>query len=388
MLNIQSKLPLVSGTIFSEMSTLALEHQAINLGQGFPDYPMSPALIEEVHQAMLAGFNQYTHTNGYPLLRERIAEKITRLYGIRLNPETEITITPGGTYALFTAMSAFLSKGDEVIVFEPAYDSYIPSIRLNGAQPVRIELTFPDYRIPWDTVAEKINQRTKMILINSPHNPSGTLLEAEDLRALQRLTAGTSIIILSDEVYEHIVFDGSTHESVLRYPELLQRSMAVFSFGKVYDCTGWKTGYITGPVALMKEFRKVHQYNCFSSFAPVQVALANILLQEELYLGLSARLQEKRDYLAASLANSPLQPLKCSGSFFQCFSYEGLSELNEKDFAVWMTKAIGVASIPVSAFYQKPREHKVIRLCFAKQTATLKEAALRLSQLSEKLQSY
>lgn len=380
---IHSKLPQVAGTIFSEMSQLAQTHRAINLGQGFPDYAMHPELIAGVNKAMMDGFNQYMPSNGHLPLRERISEKIAELYGAAYNPADEITITPGGTYGLFTAMSTFLAPGDEVIVFEPAYDSYIPSILVQGAVPVRIALRFPDYSIPWDEVRSRISPKTKMILINSPHNPTGTLLKPADMLQLEKLTAGTDILLLSDEVYEHIVFDNFQHTSILQYPALKDRSLAVFSFGKVYDCTGWKTGYITGPTTLMQEFRKVHQYNCFSSFGPVQVALADFLLKKELYLGLSKRLQKKRDILMTALQATPLLPLPSSGSFFQCYSYEGASELHEKDFAILLTKQFGVAAIPVSAFYQDPVEHKVIRLCFAKRDETLLEAADRLKKLSE-----
>lgn len=383
-MKIPSKLPLVQGTIFSTMSQLALQYNAINLGQGFPDYPMTPDLIAGVEKAMLAGHNQYAPSNGYFPLLESIAQKIEKIYGNRLDPATEITITPGATYALFTTMATFLSPGDEVIVFEPAYDSYIPAIRVQGALPVRIALRFPDYHIPWDEVRAKITGKTKLILLNSPHNPTGTLLTEADLEQLAKLTDGTNILILSDEVYEHVVFDNLVHLSVLKYPGLRERSLAVFSFGKVYDCTGWKTGYIAGDALLMKEFRKVHQYNCFSSFSPVQVALADFLQKEEVYLGLPARLQAKRDYFRDAMGQVPLQPMTCSGSFFQCYSYSDITTLTEGDFAIWLTKELGVTAIPVAAFYQKPKEHKVLRFCFAKQQSTLELAAERLTALNHK----
>lgn len=383
-MNIPSKLPHVQGTIFSTMSQLALQHGAINLGQGFPDYQMSPTLIAGVEKAMQAGHNQYAHSNGYFPLLQAIGQKIDELYSNPLDPATEITITPGATYALFTTMSAFLSPGDEVILFEPAYDSYIPAIRVQGAKPIRIALRFPEYQIPWEVVASKINSKTKLILINSPHNPTGALLSDSDLRQLEALTKGTDILILSDEVYEHVIFDGLPHLSVLKYPGLRDRSLAVFSFGKVYDCTGWKTGYIAGNAQLMKEFRKVHQYNCFSSFSPVQVALADFLQNKEVYRDLPARLQAKRDYFLEAMKEVPLTPMPCSGSFFQCFSFAGITNLTESDFAIWLTKEIGVTAIPVASFYQEPEEHKVLRFCFAKKESTLAEAAKRLAALDHR----
>jgi methionine transaminase len=261
---IQSKLPNVGTTIFTVMSVLANEHKAINLGQGFPDYPMSEELIALVNKAMRDGHNQYVHMNGLPALREQLAEKIDGLYSIKINPETEITITPGGTYAIYTALTTILQPGDEVIVFEPAYDCYIPTIELNGAIPVLIPLVYPDYKIDWNLVKQKVTSKTKLIMLNTPHNPTGAVLGAEDITELQNIVKGTGIFILSDEVYEHLIFDGKQHESMLRYPDLYERSFVCFSFGKVYDCTGWKLGYCVAPAALMKEFRKVHQFNCFS----------------------------------------------------------------------------------------------------------------------------
>ncbi|KAI9430685.1 pyridoxal phosphate-dependent transferase, partial [Russula earlei] len=273
-MQIYSKLPDVGTTIFTVMSQLAIEHNAVNLGQGFPDFMMSEELTALVDQAMKKGFNQYTHMNGFPLLRERLAEKIAKLYQTAVHPDTEITVTPGGTYAIYTALTTVLQPGDEVFVFEPAYDSYIPNIEINGAIPVRISLQYPDYSIPWEEVKKKVNNKTRMIMINSPHNPTGSVLSEHDIEQLKQVVAGTNIIILSDEVYEHLVFDGIQHQSILGYPELLERSFVCFSFGKTYHCTGWKLGYCISPASFMKEFRKVHQFNCFSCDTPKQVALA------------------------------------------------------------------------------------------------------------------
>ena len=280
---IQSKLPNVGTTIFTVMSVLAAEHKAINLGQGFPDYAMSEELIALVNKAMKNGHNQYVHMNGLPALREVLAEKISGLYSNNINPDSEITITPGGTYAIYTALTTILQPGDEVIVFEPAYDSYIPSIEINGAVPVLIPLVYPDYKINWELVKQKISPKTKVIMLNTPHNPTGAVLSADDITQLQNMVKGTGIFILSDEVYEHLIFDDKKHESMLRYPDLYERSFVCFSFGKVYHCTGWKLGYCVAPPALMKEFRKVHQFNCFSCNSPVQFALTEFLKQKDNY---------------------------------------------------------------------------------------------------------
>lgn len=290
---IDSKLPFVGETIFTTMSVLALEHKAINLGQGFPDYQMDETLMELVTKAMRDGYNQYVHMNGWTPLRNALAEKVKTLYNTEINPDTDITVTPGGTYAIYTALTAVLQPGDEVIIFEPGYDSYIPTVELNGAMPVLINLKFPDYHIDWEEVKARINQRTRMIMINSPHNPTGAVLSKNDMEQLQKIVAGTNILILSDEVYEHLIFDGKSHESILKYPTLLERSFVCFSFGKVYNCTGWKLGYCIAPHELMKEFRKVHQFNCFSSNSPTQVALAEFLKTDKSYLTLGIFLQKK-----------------------------------------------------------------------------------------------
>lgn len=375
---IQSKLPNAGTTIFTEMSVLAQEHKAINLGQGFPDFMMDPELTDLVTDAMQQGHNQYVHMNGLPALREGIAEKVQDLYKYNLHPNDEITITPGGTYAIYTALTSILQKGDEVIVFEPAYDSYIPNIEINGGVAVPVSLSFPDYSINWNQVKEKINARTKAIIINSPHNPSGALLNETDLKTLAALVAGTGIFIISDEVYEHLVFDDKKHLSVLKYPELYERSFVCFSFGKTYHCTGWKMGYCIAPPALMQEFRKVHQFNCFTCNSPIQFALSAYIKNKTAYEGLGKFLQVKRDYFADAMKATRFKPLPSYGSYFQLYSYEGISEENEKALAVRLIKEYGVATIPVSAFYKTPVENKVLRFCFAKKEETLQAAANRL----------
>jgi len=378
---IKSKLPEVGTTIFTVMSVLAAEHKAINLGQGFPDYPMNEELIALVNKAMLDGHNQYVHMAGLPKLREVLAEKIQGLYATKVDPETEITITPGGTYAIYTALTNLLQPGDEVIVFEPAYDSYIPNIEINGGIPVLIPLVYPDYKIDWELVKQKISPKTKLIMLNTPHNPSGSVLGAGDIEQLRSIVKGTGIFILSDEVYEHLIFDGMKHESMLRYPDLYERSFVCFSFGKVYDCTGWKLGYCVAPPALMKEFRKVHQFNCFSCNSPVQVALAEFLKKKENYLQLGTFLQKKRDHFQELMKQTRLKPLPSHGSYFQLYSYAGISEENERDFAIRVTKEYGVAAIPTSVFYKSGEDNKVLRFCFSKKESTLEEAANRLMKL-------
>lgn len=375
---IQSKLPNVGTTIFTEMSVLAQQYKAINLGQGFPDFLMDSAITDLVNEAMQKGHNQYVHMNGLPALREGLAEKVKELYNTDIDPNDEITITPGGTYAIYTAFTTILQKGDEVIVFEPAYDSYIPNIEINGGVAVPISLSFPDYGINWDLVKEKINAKTKAIIINSPHNPSGALLQDADLKKLSELVLGTGIFIISDEVYEHLVFDNKEHLSVLKYPELYERSFVCFSFGKTYHCTGWKMGYCIAPPSLMKEFRKVHQFNCFTCNSPTQFALAAYIKNKEAYLGLGKFLQGKRDYFMEAMKATKFKPLPSYGSYFQLYSYDGISEETEKELAVRLIKEYGVATIPVSAFYNTAVENKVLRFCFAKKEETLQEAANRL----------
>ena len=376
--SIQSKLPNVGTTIFTVMSALAVKHNAINLGQGFPDFPMDEKLTQLVNESMNKGQNQYVHMCGLPLLRERIAEKVNEAYQSKINPETDITVTPGGTYAIYTAFTTILQPGDEVILFEPAYDSYIPNIEINGAIAVPIALEYPDYKINWEKVREKISTKTKAIIINTPHNPSGSLLTHEDMVQLTEIVSNTNIFIISDEVYEHLIFEGKEHCSVLKYPELFSRSFVCFSFGKVYHCTGWKMGYCIAPEALMKEFRKVHQFNVFTCNAPMQYAIADFMLEKEHYLNLGKFLQNKRDYFADLMKQTPFEPLPSFGSYFQLYSYKNISEESESDFAIKLTQDAGVASIPVSAFYKTPIDNKVLRFCFAKKEATLDAAVERL----------
>jgi len=377
----QSKLPHIGTSIFTVMSQLAVKHNAINLGQGFPDFPMSEALIDCVTEAMKAGGNQYAHTYGAPILRERLAEKINFLYQTTIQPETEITITPGGTYAIFSAFSTIIQPGDEVIIFEPAYDSYIPNITFNGGIVVPIALEFPNYSIPWDKVKAAITKKTKAILVNTPHNPTGVVMTKEDMLQLQEIVLSNHLYLISDEVYEHLIYDDKKHESVLKYPELIARSFVCFSFGKTYHCTGWKLGYCVAPESLMKEYRKVHQFNAFSCDTPKQLGIAKHMLAKEAYLSLGTFYQAKRDYLRKLLANTPLKYIASSGSYFESYSYAGLSNESDQVFAQKLVKDFGVAVIPMSAFYHDGTDHKVIRLCFAKKEATLDVAAACLQKL-------
>jgi methionine transaminase len=378
---IQSKLPYVGATIFTTMSVLATEYNAINLGQGFPDYGMNENLMELVNKAMKDGHNQYVHSNGLPLLRERIAEKVQKLYAANINPIDEITITPGGTYALYNALTAVLQPGDEVIVFEPSYDCYIPEIELNGAIAITIPLTANDYRIDKELTKTKITAKTKAIIINSPHNPTGAVLDESDIEFLKEITNDTGIFIISDEVYEHLIFDEKKHLSILAYPELYARSFVCFSFGKTYNCTGWKTGYCIAPPMFTKEFRKVHQYNAFSVFGPVQYALADFLQNENEYLNLGKTLQQKRDYLQTLMKQTRFEPLPSFGSYFQIYSYKNISNEKEYNMAVRLVKEFGVATIPVSSFYKTPIENNVLRFCFAKRESTLEAAVEKLIKL-------
>lgn len=365
------------------MSHLATQYHAVNLGQGFPDFEMSHELTGLVATAMKNGMNQYAPMAGLPILCERIAEKVFDLYNTPINPSTDITITPGGTYAIYTALTTVLQPGDEVIVFEPAYDSYIPNVEINGAIPVLIPLEFPGYSIPWDVVKSKITPRTKMIMINSPHNPTGSIISKHDIEQLREIVKGTNIFILSDEVYEHLIFDGLQHESILRYPDLLKRAFVCFSFGKTYHGTGWKIGYCISSPFLMKEFRKVHQFNCFSVHSPSQAALAEYLLNKDAYLQLGSFVQKKRDYFQRLMSATPFKALPSFGSYFQCYSYKGLSEDNDKNFAIMLTKEYGVTTIPVSAFYKDGKDDKVIRFCFCKKEETLEKAVEKLRKFKD-----
>jgi methionine aminotransferase len=380
-ISINSKLPDVGTTIFTVMSGLAAELQAVNLGQGYPDYPMPEGLSKLVSEAMKNDFNQYSPMPGWMPLREAIAEKISFLYHTNVNPDTEITITPGGTYAIYTAITSVLQPGDEVIVFQPCYDSYIPNVVVNGGVPVLVNLQFPEYKIDWEEVRKKITDKTRMIIINTPHNPTGAVLTEEDMQQLRSIVANTNIIIVSDEVYEHIIFDNVAHQSILRYPDLLARSFVCFSFGKVYHCTGWKLGYCVAPPEFTKEFRKVHQFNCFSCHTPSQVALATFLQDKETYLSLPQMMQQKRDYFLRLMRHTRFNMLDSKGSYFICAQYNQISDESDKDFAIRITREYGVASIPVSAFYQSGKDDKVVRFCFCKKDETLERAVERLAKI-------
>lgn len=377
-MNIQSKLPTVGTTIFTVMSSLAAEHNAINLGQGFPDFQMSDELMNKVNEVMHRGFNQYTSMLGYPPLREAIASKVEYLYKTKINPDTEITITPGGTYAIYSAFTTILQPGDEVIVFEPAYDSYIPNIEINGAKAVTVNLVYPDYHIDWEAVRTAITEKTKAIILNSPHNPTGAVMNENDIAELRKLVEGTNIFIISDEVYEHLIFDNKIHQSILRYPDLFQRTFVCFSFGKTYNCTGWKLGYCIAPPLLTSEFRKVHQFNCFSCHTPSQVALAEFLGDKDAYLNLSSFMQEKRDYFTRLMEQTRFRMHQSFGSYFICASYDRITDEPDKDFAIRLTKEAGVATIPVSAFYRNQKDDRVLRFCFSKKNETLEAAIEKL----------
>ncbi|MEI6190092.1 MAG: methionine aminotransferase [Chitinophagia bacterium] len=377
----QSKLPNIGTSIFTVMSQLAAQHNAINLGQGFPDFPMSPELIECVNQAMKAGGNQYAHTNGVPLLRERLSEKIKFLYNVDINPETNITITPGGTYSIFCAFSTIIQPGDEVIIFEPAYDSYIPNIVFNGGVVVPIELEFPEYSIPWDKLRAAITPKTKAILVNTPQNPTGVVFTKEDILQLQEIVLSNNLYLISDEVYEHLIYDNKQHETVMKYPDLFARTFVCFSFGKTYHCTGWKLGYCIAPENLMKEYRKVHQFNAFGCDTPKQIAIAEYMTNKEAYLSIGAMYQQKRDYLRGLLDNTKFVRLPSSGSYFESYRYDTISNEPDKVFAERLVKEFGIAIVPMSAFYQKATDHKVIRLCFAKTKETLDAAAACLQKV-------
>ncbi|GBL35389.1 methionine aminotransferase [Filimonas sp.] len=377
-----SKLPNIGTTIFTVMSNLAKEHDAINLSQGFPDYPISPVLIDYVSKAMRDGYNQYAPMTGLPELRSALAAKMERLYLSKINPDTEITITPGGTYAIYTAFTTILQAGDEAIVLEPAYDSYIPNIETNGAKAICIPLRYPDYSVDWELVKEAITEKTKAIIINSPHNPTGYVWTKEDMRMLDEITKDTSIYIISDEVYEHITLDGRAHESVMKYPSLLARSFVIFSFGKVFHTTGWKMGYCVAPNELMKEFRKIHQFLCFTCNTPMQMALVQFLQHENEFLSLPSFFEKKRNLFIDLLSDLPFTiHQKAQGSYFQLASYEQINDLPDKEFAVWLTKEYGVATIPVSAFNHDGKDDKLIRFCFAKKDETLVLACKRMQKL-------
>jgi methionine aminotransferase len=378
-----SRLPAVGTTVFTQMSALAAEHGAVNLGQGFPDFDCDPKLVDFVTDAMRAGHNQYPFMTGVPALRSAIAAKIEAQYSRRYDSASEITVTAGATQGIITAILCSVHPGDEVIVVEPAYDSYLPSIALAGgvAVPVAMRIGEQGYSVPWDTVAASVTARTRMIVINSPHNPTGSILRASDLEALAALVAGTGILILSDEVYEHMVFDGVPHASVSTHPVLAERAFVVSSFGKTYHVTGWKVGYVAAPAPLTAEFRKVHQYNVFTVNTPMQHGIAAYMADPAPYVGLAAFYQNKRDLFRAGLAGSRFTLLPADGTYFQCVRYDAISDLPEAEFAKWLTSEVKVAAIPVSAFYSQPQESGIVRFCFAKKDDTLQLALERLARL-------
>ena len=381
-LPLRSKLPATGTTIFTVMSALAVEHGAVNLGQGFPDYAIDPELIELVGAAMRAGHNQYPLMAGVMKLREAIAGKVFRLYGRAYDPDREITVTTGATQAIYTAIQALAHPGDEVIVFEPAYDSYIPSVRLAGATPIALPLTVPDYRIDWSSVERAITPRTRIILINTPNNPGTSVLTAEDRDRLAALVRNTPIVVVSDEVYEHMVFDGAKHQSIAGHAELALRSVVIGSFGKTFHATGWKVGYALAPREITDELRRVHQFIVFTVNSAVQHALATFLEKPERYESLPGFFTAKRDLLRSILGSTPLTMLPCAGSYFQLASYDRIGDEPARDFAERLIREIGVATIPLSAFYQDGTDHRVIRFCFAKREETLLAAGERLAKLS------
>jgi methionine aminotransferase len=374
-MHIESRLPEIGTTIFTVMSKMAAEHNAINLSQGFPDFSIDQEIIELVYQNMREGHNQYAPMPGASPLRNAIAQIIHQSYGHTVDPETEVTVSAGATEALFAAIAAFIRSGDEVIVFDPAYDSYNPAIRLNGGIPIHIPLTFPSFSIDWALVEQKISARTKMIIINTPHNPSGTTLAQHDLLTLEQLAERHNLLVLSDEVYDRLVYDLARHESVLRYPALAKRSIAVFSFGKTFHATGWKCGFAIAPPLLTTEIRKTHQYIVFSVNTPVQLALATYLQKSATLDALPQFYQQKRDFFLNELTGSSFEPLPCAGSYFLNLSYKNISQEPDVMMATKLTKAFKVASIPLSVFYQDKTDHQVLRFCFAKKEETLLKAA-------------
>jgi len=377
---IESRLPDVGTTIFTVMSALAQQHGAVNLGQGFPDFDCDPRLVDAVDAAMRGGLNQYPPMAGLPLLRQRIAEKVAALYGHRYDPGEEITVTAGATQAILTAILALVREGDEVIVLDPSYDSYDPNIRLAGATPVHVPLTPGTFAPDFDAIAAAITPRTRALVINSPHNPSGTVWSEADMRRLAELLRPTEIVLISDEVYEHMVYAGE-HQSVARFPELAARSVVVSSFGKTYHVTGWKIGYAAAPAALSAEFRKVHQFNVFTVNTPMQHGLAAFMADPSHHLGLPAFYRAKRDLFRAGLARTRLRALPCEGTYFQCVDYSQVSGLPEAEFCRWLTAEIGVAAIPLSAFYADGFEQRIARFCFAKKDETLALALDRLASI-------
>ncbi len=381
---LRSRLPQVGTTIFSTMSALAQQHGAVNLGQGFPDFDCDPALLDAVNAAMRANHNQYPAMAGVPALRQAVEAKVAALYGQRYDADSEVTITAGATQAILTALLAIVHPGDEVIVLEPCYDSYLPNIELAGGVAVRVPLTPGSFRPDFERLAAALTPRTRAVIINTPHNPSGTVWSADDMQTLAAILRDSEVLVISDEVYEHMVFDGVAHQSVARWPELAARSFVVSSFGKTYHVTGWKVAYVLAPEPLMREFRKVHQYNVFTVNTPMQYGLAAYMQDPAPYLQLPAFYQRKRDLFRAGLSASRLRLLACQGSYFQCVDYrevDALSGLSDHAAAQWLTRELGVAAIPMSAFYAEGDAQTIIRFCFAKQDQTLQQALALLQQL-------
>ena len=378
---ISSKLPNTGTSIFAVMSKLAADCNAINLSQGFPDFNCDEELIALVYKYMKEGKNQYAPMAGLISLREVIADKITSMHGTKYDPESEITITAGGTQAIYTAISAIIRDGDEVIIFEPAYDCYQPAIEMNGGTTVYLQLKAPTYSIDWNQVKKVITHRTRMIIINTPHNPTGSIMTADDMRMLEKITENTNIVIISDEVYEHIIFDNHQHESVSRFPKLAERSYIISSFGKTFHTTGWKTGYCVAPKNLMVEFRKVHQFLVFCVNSPIQYALADYLKDKNNYINLNSFYQNKRDYFIKQIKNSKFEIIPCGGTYFQLLSYKKLSKEKDTDYAIRLTKEFGIASVPISVFYHETIDNHVLRFCFAKKEETLDKAAEILNKI-------
>ena len=378
---LKTKLPAVGTTIFTVMSALAAEHKAVNLGQGFPDFDCDPQLVQAVNQAMTSGLNQYPPMIGVGVLREAVATKIAALHGKSYDPVSEITITAGATQSIITAILAIVHAGDEVIVLEPCYDSYVPNIELAGGIVVRVPLTLGTFKPDFDKISAAINPKTRAIIINSPHNPSATIWNKADMLKLQEVLAPTDVILISDEVYEHMVYDGQEHQSAARFPGLAARAFIVSSFGKTYHVTGWKVGFVAAPAALSAEFRKVHQFNVFTVNTPVQYGLASYMVDAQPYLALPAFYQRKRDLFKAGLANTKFKVLPTTGSYFQCVDISAVSDLSEADFCKWLTTEIGVAAIPLSAFYGNGFDQRIVRFCFAKKDETLNLALAKLAKI-------
>jgi len=380
-LNLQSKLPEIGTSIFSVMSKMAVDHNAINLAQGFPDFNCSDELIELVNHYQKKGYNQYAPMSGVQKLRKQISKKIEKLYGRSYDSENEITVTAGATQAIYTAITTVVHPGDEVIIIEPAYDSYVPGVKASGGIPVYVKLNPDDFSYNWEAIRNSISVKTKLIIINSPHNPTGSLITHDDIKQLEVLLKGTDIILISDEVYEHIIFDGEKHITLAESDELVKRSFVISSFGKTFHTTGWKMGYCAAPDNLMKEFRKMHQFVVFSANTPIQHAYAEYLKDENHYLNLNDFYQKKRDIFKDKIKHSKFKLLPCKGTYFQLMSYSNISKFDDMSFSEYLTKEIGIAVIPISPFYDKGDSNKIIRICFAKQDEVLKKAARIFSKL-------